>query len=1022
MRETLRNLWKRVIDFFSSDDKQEQATPTTQPVSTQQTTPTNIQQPTWLNTTWTVIWNPTNTSTLNETIERQRRDSKTDDSDNITNTPINTTNYFDISTVDNNKINAVLDKREKESKEHWWETLWRWWNTLATTVSNIVNWQTADSESQAKEEKVYIGYNKDNWDMYELTLNTDNVYWAQDKFYNAYNNFITNVNKYWDNITQEQFGKEYDDFYNQVSWLFQAKWDDWYSDWIIFSWDWANRIWRRKDTFSEEQLNTLAQSWIDSTRNYVPTKEQLMGYIDAMEKNNTTNKQIQIKYNLKEDPLQLDNSITWRAQEKFLNRAMLWVLDIAKENLKWWAIQHYPIRAAEVVENEFDRAWEYAEPLLEEAELIKLEAQRQWRELTEEEKLWIEQANKIEWMLDAFADWLNYYFKDNASSDWVDSNWNITWVKDVYSDWRDLWWVISKWVIDKSWLDEWQNFSWLDAFQEVANNWRYHLSNSRSWAIWKAWNKFDRAVWKAWTFLSEVWQQTVWNLLRMWNMYKDIATFDYSNLKNRLQWNASMSQLAEFINQDFTIWKMITTKETWLSADVFWQTWSRTIRKYLLQASEYWPEFVGNVIPDILLYSTWIWEAWTVTSAARWANKLKQLWAVEKAAKTLESVNLLKKARGVGEWTKAAAEAIQQSADAPSWIKVWLQWLDKWLTNWIVDQTIDAQYSWYDTESYSTPSMALSLWGTIWFEIIPWLYKSWVLRMWRNMVSWKNALDWTAWDVLDFFSNQNNADAINRIANINFNKSPSWLTFDDFRKLNDSFQEMKQVTKEYWDRLPPDMKIWVNKWTKQNAYNMLTQVYNLDSNSQIARNVRAMISKDWTNLADIAKYLWWIPWDVEVWPWVSTIKLKNTAWQSESKVWVSWVWATPYDAQLDISLEWWLASKLEDWFTKQDINTISSMPRYKDLTEEMFTLWEDGKYYITENWLKEMWIQTKDMPLSWAARELNKAEIPEISNKFKEIMKELRTSNKQISNETIDLVANSQTYQDVRDKVADVVC
>ena len=377
MRETLRNLWKRVIDFFSSDDKQEQATPTTQPVSTQQATPTNIQQPTWLNTTWTVLWNPTNTSTLNETIEKQRRDSKTDDSDNITNTPINTTNYFDISTVDNKKINDVLDKREKESKEHWWGTLWRWWNTLATTVSNIVNWQTADSESQAKEEKVYIGYNKDNWDMYELTLNTDNVYWAQDKFYNAYNNFITNVNKYWDNITQEQFGKEYDDFYNQVSWLFQAKWDDWYSDWIIFSWDWANRIWRRKDTFSEEQLNTLAQSWIDSTRNYVPTKEQLMGYIDAMEKNNTTNKQIQNKYNLKEDPLELDNSITWRAQEKFLNRAMLWVLDIAKENLKWWAIQHYPIRAAEVVTNEFDRAWEYAEPLLEEKTMKRVNRRRE---------------------------------------------------------------------------------------------------------------------------------------------------------------------------------------------------------------------------------------------------------------------------------------------------------------------------------------------------------------------------------------------------------------------------------------------------------------------------------------------------------------------------------------------------------------------------------------------------------------------------------------------------------------------
>ena len=205
-------------------------------------------------------------------------------------------------------------------------------------------------------------------------------------------------------------------------------------------------------------------------------------------------------------------------------------------------------------------------------------------------------------------------------------------------------------------------------------------------------------------------------------------------------------------------------------------------------------------------------------------------------------------------------------------------------------------------------------------------------------------------------------------------------------------------------------------------YRMLTQVYNLDNNSQVAKNIRAIVTKDWTNIADIAKYLWWIPWTVEVGPWSSTIKLKNANGKTETRVWTYAVWGKQYDESLDIAVDWGLQSKLQDGFTAKDINNISSLPSYKDVNKNMFTEWEDGKYFINEDWLKALWIETKDMPASWAAREINKAEEWEISNKFKEVMKNLRENNRQIKDDTIDLVASSQTYQDIREKVADVVC
>ena len=95
---TLKNIWKNVINFFKWNKKEEEqtATPTTTTISTQNVNnnnPTDIKQPTWLNAKWTVLVNPTNANTLNETIEKQKQENKNKEVDEITNTPTLQTKY-----------------------------------------------------------------------------------------------------------------------------------------------------------------------------------------------------------------------------------------------------------------------------------------------------------------------------------------------------------------------------------------------------------------------------------------------------------------------------------------------------------------------------------------------------------------------------------------------------------------------------------------------------------------------------------------------------------------------------------------------------------------------------------------------------------------------------------------------------------------------------------------------------------------------------------------------------------------
>jgi len=55
--------------------------------------------------------------------------------------------------------------------------------------------------------------------------------------------------------------------------------------------------------------------------------------------------------------------------------------------------------------------------------------------------------------------------------------------------------------------------------------------------------------------------------------------------------------------------------------------------------------------------------------------------------------------------------------------------------------------------------------------------------------------------------------------------------------------------------MPATQKLATTKWTKDLAYKLMNQVYDINSNSVLGRNLRAIISKEGTSLADIFKFI-----------------------------------------------------------------------------------------------------------------------------------------------------------------------
>lgn len=898
-------------------------------------------------------------------------------------------------------INKAVEEREKEKDKSWWEKALDWVEEWVTSLTNLV-WNgikslSANADYNAEKKDMAMYYDKDSWDIYYLDINTSRwladwdtwAYdWAQTLFDKAYQEFVYNVNN---STTDEEVETARQDFYTKTKDLFRLRADDYYTDWL-FTWANWKLIWRRKDMYSDEQLDRLSKNNIDLWVRYVPTYDEFIEYISNLNYNKDLRENIFSNYWVEEDSdensIDLSEWTKKKWSDAFYNKAMTWVMDTAKQYLNSTEASEAILTSASLVNSQSDRIQSIVAQVYK-CEQLVLATPEDNR--TEWDLAILDAANKLREMEELYAWNISNMIIQNIKY-WRNSKGELEDNIDVFEWGKSLNQILTDNLKEVAWWNFNSRDSAIDVFQEVANKALYEY-NKESKGVWA---HTQRAWDKVWNFLWELWQQTIYWLMWARNIIADLATGDIESINAALEWRAPLSTTANYADNDITYARLLQTD--------MWNN-TRTIYKYWLNWLEYVPEGIGNLAPDIAL-TVMTWGTWAATSTVRWWARVndaikawKATWLLNKLIKSAEYSNVAKSAL---TWIERATALAKAATEVSPEFRIWAQLLDAAVTNWILDQAIDAQWSAFDTEPYSDTSMLISLvWTWLW-EIAPIIFKSWIIQK----------AFWQSWifDIVEYM--KTNSDALANIAKAT-NTTASQITFEDLRNYLRNFDEITDAAKQVYNNLTPELKDTANKISKDVLYNYLNQFYKLDVQSQVAKDIRRIVTNASTNPADLLKYIGRIPGTVEFWPFVSKIQLKN--WTRSVAYWT-------YDWKLD-ALDWWFASRVWWGFSNADIDTISKIDWHSDVVtkknEYFFNDWK-WNYYLTNDWLKHFGLSAENQTLEALWLEL--AEVEDTKNLFKEKMKSIRTNKKAITDDTVDAVAESWGYQEVVEKIKEIVC
>lgn len=845
---------------------------------------------------------------------------------------------------------SILNKAKKEEEKNIWEKLSDFRNEL--TDDTDVKTSNANDEFNERKNRVALGYDW-QWVLYlQWDDSVINMWW------NEYGKIFNDPN-----ATDYEKWKAVDDWYNATKDLFTI-------ERLPSSYN---------SLYNEDTLNTLA--WNNVSRwTYPPTKEEWIAYITSLEDNEIKREEIYKKYWLQDSWKTNRQTIdlTADASNKWFN----WYFSYGnpawldeKINTKLYDNPEAILKAKtyfqNVLQDQSSRQYPYISQVyaLEQIALAKAPSERNEWDLAIID--WANKMRKLEKI--APQNWANWM--SQVLDYWVDENWNIVDSIDTFADWQSLGDVLTNWMFEAAELEvdfRWKHASQIDIVAQVANDAIYkYYQNNLSWRGRKWWNKVERFFYPMWDNLWELWQFAVgWTL----------------HWLNAITWNW-WSPTASYLDQDASIGRLIETDD--------WAI-KRTIKKYSLQFWEYTPEWLANLAPDVALgFLSWWWT---------WVKGAQKIWKFAKWMKwvqAMENINKFSKVINPAlNWLEKIWALWDELANINKWWKVWVNILDRATTQMMLWQLMDWQWSAYDTEPYSNASFALSMWGSMLFDIMP------ELKTLRWVVSKPR---WSVWNLVDYISSS--PEAADNIARALWKKHPEF-SLDDIKQYASIFGDIEWAAEQVWKQLPPEAKAAANKWTKELMYNYVSQAY--WANSTIARNIREIMTKGSLNPADILKYFWAIPWEVSLGPYVSSIRLKNgtrAALLSTEK----WWW---YNEVLD-TLEWWFDRRLHNWFSEKDIEDIWNMSWYKFANTEKEKVFEKiwDKYYLTDYWLDKFNLEKKSIPLESLWLTLESAE--NTRNILKEKMKNL--SWKKLSDKTIDALADSWWYDAVVEKVKEIL-
>ena len=944
----------------------------------------------------------------------------------------------------------VLTEEEKIKNEDWKWTL----DSAAKSVYNFFTktinpyhwgqktweWALKESDYQAWEDAVAVGYNPENWNIMQLAINewqwyTDDfwdTFWRRNRWnnkvfarlYNEYNNVLRWIN--YSNLDDEAksklFYEAFKSFKDDVEGreLIKVYENDLYSDWLfapIFS-D-ATRIWRMKDKFSQEELDDLSKSNIKKWWIYKLSDEQFQAFLDSYDRNNELAREI---WSSDEEDWQsfiawLEDESRWEAMAAQQHMVLDWVTQQLTAQMEAGRITPAQRNAIEnrimsVVDERLDTMWLYLDWPLSFYTLVK---QKDYWDLTDWEKTIL-----------LYGPWIINFMEDytNALSRWAEETVR-TWINDEGElakipdtiDWMSVNDYFNNAVrnsnIQAGWIDLLATESAVDAMQLINQNIN-HLYWEDKWNwLRRDWAEAWYRAWSYWYTAMELWQ--MWLNYIIWWAISQNLWLDLPNWADRAQ---------DYHRADWLTASLAETDEEWHWYTLWSSDLSRLLKEYGLELTDIAWETAGILLAE----KPFLWRVWGaakksyqwINATTRWLRK--SVWIQREANAIARLYNNAKSSvwnTKIVWWTRRYLNSVIDniSPQANARTRAILELSKNWLKRIANDQIIDATSTYLDTESFSTPSFWLSIWLTSATELLPALLKDAQLgRIISNKIGWVWALDNTGWKILDVMTTDENVmKAFGRYFGTT---SP---TFQQLKTLsNQWWWNFEDVLKQMYNQLNPDAKIAMNKFSKEVIAEQISRLTNLDWNSTYGKNLRALIDANWTNIADVWKYIFNIPGKVDVWWFSSSILFKE--WADLQTRYLT----KNYPVVLD-NIDWGFRNKLQNWFTRVDIEQIAGETPYKSViknwkvNDEWFEMIEDWKYALNWEWAKALWLDVSEYTEAMAKADVIRKEAEWTKEFLDESLQKLAEW-RWISKATINKVVDSWAFNRMINEFEKIVC
>lgn len=921
------------------------------------------------------------------------------------------------------------------------------WNAIASPFRrwyDEVQEEFQDTAVEEKKKKTAVKYDENSGDITYLdfswvedylwlTVKGKKYEWNKAYFDNLYDSYEEAVQEIESNKDMSEQDKEvwkealYQNFMEQWKQVLSFHDDDHYNErgFLTAMNFWLPGSWRRKDRYTEDELNFLKNndiSWWISDRMFT---DFLSWYL--------YNRKLDEQYNSRKAQ-EIDNKLQSEQEQNLFNYELTEESVTAKKNKQMVDIYSRPAEVLAHLNNLWELpTTEYIDANNRLIGFVNKQIEEEWRwlaspiayykvvqqkdpsTLTEWEKEILSYGRYLESIMDNYDDaiseiavqniyqWLvDWKLVQAAESIWWESITDFLYNSIVNDAYNIIWW----WTMLISWWTS-NAVSWEDLLQLINNKVAYDYWKDKWNVLRTTWTKVERAWWVVWYDVSMAWKVTASTTMK-W--IENIFGMD--------------NRYSDYINSDMVEWMMMVT-DNWAFSDLvkeYWLSWMDNVPELAWQIIA-WNKVLKMLwqLPNATKVAT-IWgktRRWNKpigTWLESWLKRRSGYQAISNAiSKWISSVGNSKLFRTPKDWINAVSKTLRlDTATSQAIMDLW--W--KIIKGTASDQFIDAMASYYDTEAYSTPSYALSVWLTGLTEVVSPILGStqWLKRL-QNIAQWKNQWIWTIWRLTSLL------DSDPEFFKTFTQRVWKWaLSYDSLKHQAWAFWEFENALRVAYSQLNWEWQRLVNKFTKQQIFDKLKQMKWMDWNSQFWRNLTSLLKNENANAADLFKFFLGLNWTVEYWPFMSSIKFKDW-WQLQTRI----LWDKWYNILLDnVDNFLW---KMNLGFTAEDLERLKNLKNtewrklFPDLdTSKAFSYDENtGKYFLNSDWAKALWVDVLDYTESLARADAIEKQAMKDKEELDVIVAKLADA-KWMSEDTIRRLAQSGTYHKLVETLEEQIC